>query len=45
VDIGVFGSSFEVNSTQVGQAMSVLTSIAYAHGATHVTIDLEEMQS
>ena len=45
VDIGVFGSSFVVDSTQVGEAMSVLTSTAYAHGATHVTIDLEEMQS
>ena len=45
VDIGVFRSSFEVDSTQVGEAMSVLTSTAYTHGATHVTIDLEEMQS
>ncbi len=45
VDIGVFGSSFVVDSTQVGEAMSTLTSTAYAHGATHVTIDLEEMQS
>ncbi len=45
VDIGVFGSSFVVDSTQVGEAMSTLTSTAYTHGATHVTIDLEEMQS
>jgi hypothetical protein len=45
VDIGVFGSSFVVDSTQVGEAMSTLTRTAYAHGATHVTIDLEEMQS
>lgn len=44
VDIGVFGSSFEVDATQVGEAMSVLTRTAYAHGATHVTIDLEEMK-
>jgi uncharacterized protein YqgV (UPF0045/DUF77 family) len=45
VDIGVFGSSFEVDASQVGEAMSVLTSTAYAHGATHVTIDLEEITS
>lgn len=45
VDIGVFGSSFAVESAHIGEAMSVLTSTAYAHGATHVTIDLEETAS
>lgn len=45
VEIGVFGSSFVVDLAQVGEAMSLLTSTAYAHGATHVTIDLEAMQS
>jgi hypothetical protein len=44
VDIGVFGSSFVVDSSQVGEAMSILTTTAYAHGATHVTIDLEELR-
>ncbi|MEY3806524.1 MAG: hypothetical protein RIR69_1336 [Actinomycetota bacterium] len=43
VDIGVFGSSFEVESASVGEALSVLVTTAYSHGATHVTIDLEEM--
>ena len=45
VDIGVFGSSFAVDAARIGEAMSVLTSTAYAHGATHVTIDLEETAS
>jgi hypothetical protein len=43
VDIGVFGSSFDVDASQVGDALSTLVTTAYAHGATHVTIDLEEM--
>lgn len=43
VDIGVFGSSFDVDATRVGDALSALVTTAYAHGATHVTIDLEEM--
>lgn len=43
VDIGVFGSSFEVESALVGEALSAVVTTAYAHGATHVTIDLEEM--
>lgn len=41
VDIGVFGSSFEVDRSMVGSALSTLTTVAYANGATHVTIDLE----
>lgn len=43
VEIGVFGSSFDVDVAQVGNALSVLVTTAYAHGATHVTIDLEEI--
>lgn len=43
VEIGVFGSSFEVDTATVGNALSILVTTAYAHGATHVTIDLEEI--
>ena len=42
VEIGVFGSSFEVAKESVGEAMAVLASTAYAHGATHLTVDLSE---
>lgn len=43
VDIGVFGSSFVAPVDKVGEALSVLATTAYAHGATHLTIDLSEM--
>lgn len=43
VEIGVFGSSFEVDTATVGNALSILVTTAYGHGATHVTIDLEEI--
>jgi hypothetical protein len=41
VEIGVFGSAFTAEASQVGAAVSVLLATAYAHGATHVTIDTE----
>lgn len=42
VEIGVFGSSFMVPRDMVGRALQVLADTAYAHGATHLTIDLSE---
>jgi hypothetical protein len=41
VEIGVFGSAFTADAAQVGTAISALLATAYAHGATHVTIDTE----
>lgn len=41
VEIGVFGSTFTADTDQVGTAISVLLATAYAHGATHVTIDTQ----
>ena len=38
VEIGPFGSSFVVDENVVGEALSVLVTTAYAHGATHVTV-------
>lgn len=39
VDVGPFGSSFEVSVEQLGRALEVLSVAAYSHGATHVIID------
>ena len=44
VEIGVFGSSFTVDEDKVGPALSALTTVAYAHGATHVTIHTEAVR-
>ena len=41
VEIGVFGSAFTTTSDQVGHALNVLVTAAYASGATHITIDTE----
>lgn len=40
VDIGVFGSSFETEQDKLGEAVSRVVTVAYANGATHVTIDI-----
>lgn len=39
VEVGPFGSSFEVPTEGLGRALGVLSSTAYANGATHVIID------
>jgi hypothetical protein len=39
VDVGPFGSSLIVHQSQVPEVLSVLSSTAYANGATHITID------
>ena len=44
VEIGVFGSSFSAAEDKVGPALSALTTAAYAHGATHVTIHTEAVR-
>jgi hypothetical protein len=44
VDVGPFGSSIVVASSLVGDVLSVLTSTAYANGASHVTIDTETVE-
>lgn len=39
VDVGPFGSSLVVHQSKVAEVLSVLSSTAYANGATHITID------
>jgi hypothetical protein len=41
VEIGVFGSSFTADASQVGSAVTALLDAAYSLGATHVTIDTQ----
>ena len=41
VEIGVFGSSFTADVSQVGSAVTALLDAAYSLGATHVTIDTQ----
>lgn len=43
VEIGPFGSSFVVDATRVGEALAVLVSTAYSHGATHVTVGTQAL--
>ena len=45
VEIGPFGSTVVVDETRVGEVLAALTTAAYAHGATHVTIDTEKSAS
>lgn len=43
VEIGPFGSSFAVSAERLGEALDVLSSTAYARGATHVYIDTQRV--
>ncbi len=38
VEVGPFGSSFEVDSADVGAAIGAVTDAAIGHGASHVTV-------
>ncbi len=44
VELGPFGTSFIASSEQVGPAVSAIITTAYAHGATHVSIDVEKAE-
>lgn len=39
VEVGPFGSSFNVNGDDLGRALEALATTAYANGADHVIID------
>lgn len=41
VELGPFGSSFVVSQSLVGDAVQALLTAAYAHGATHVNVNVE----
>jgi hypothetical protein len=41
VEFGPFGSTFIVAPDQVGRAVGGLLDAAYAHGATHVTVQVD----
>ena len=43
VDIGPFGSSLTVDADIAEQVVAVLVRTAYAHGATHITIDTQKV--
>ena len=45
VEIGPFGSTVRVDASRAGEVLSAHTTAAYAHGATHVTIDTEKSAS
>ena len=45
VEIGPFGSTVRVDASRAGEVLAALTTAAYAHGATHVTIDTEKSAS
>ena len=45
VEIGPFGSTVRVDETRAGEVLAALTTAAYVHGATHVTIDTEKSTS
>jgi uncharacterized protein YqgV (UPF0045/DUF77 family) len=39
VEVGPFGSVFEVPVDRLGDALETLSATAYSHGATHVIIE------
>lgn len=43
VELGPFGTSFVASSDLAGPAVSAVVTTAYAHGATHVSIDIEKV--
>lgn len=43
VEIGPFGSSFLVSADRLGDALDVLVTTAYSHGATRVFIDTQQV--
>jgi uncharacterized protein YqgV (UPF0045/DUF77 family) len=43
VELGPFGTTFVATADLAGSAVSALISTAYAHGATHVSIDVEKV--
>ena len=45
VEIVPFGSTVRVDASRAGEVLAALTTAAYAHGATHVTIDTEKSAS
>jgi uncharacterized protein YqgV (UPF0045/DUF77 family) len=45
VEIGPCGSTVVVDETRAGEVLAALTTAAYEHGATHVTIDTEKSAS
>ncbi|MEN9803216.1 MAG: hypothetical protein RIS41_63 [Actinomycetota bacterium] len=45
VDFGPFASSFEATDEVAAQALSALVAAAYANGATHVSLQVERVES
>ena len=45
VEVGPFGSSCTVGSEHVGDVVAAVARIAIAHGATHVNVDIEAVDS
>ncbi len=43
VEVGPFGTSFVASSELASSAVSSVVEIAYANGATHVSIDIEKV--
>lgn len=45
VEFGPFATSFTADSDTAGRAISALIGRAYAHGATHVSVHIEPVES
>ena len=45
VDVGPFGSSCTVSEQHVGDVVAAIVRIAVEHGATHLNIDIERVDS
>lgn len=43
VELGPFGTAFVAPADTASSAVAAVLSIAYAHGATHVSIDVEKV--
>ena len=43
VEVGPFGTSFVASAEIASAAVSAVITTAYAHGATHVSIDVEKV--
>lgn len=43
VEVGPFGTSFVASVDAASSAVAAMLSTAYAHGATHVSIDVEKI--
>jgi len=43
VDVGPFGSSFDVELNDVGRLVGAVTAAAFANGATHVSVHAENL--